>query len=251
VRARRPPVHSVTSLPVISTWMPPAWVPSAAMHGEEAAHFPRRARRAASCSRWCLDGVAVHGVAGPHHDRALALHGADESGRCFSTLSAPKRRSASGGRARSAGSASSSRISSSARARAALEADRVLDAAAELDMGVVRLAGAVADPQHVAGGGVPVAAGGIDAGQRLLVAEQQRLVAGVEIGGAQLRCVSAVMPQARMKPRASSMRSARSWYCSKAGESFRKPRSTCGRCQVGIAALGEGAQQVQRRGDWR
>ena len=53
-------------------------------------------------------------------------------------------------------------------------------------MAVIELAGAVADPDHVAGGRVPVAGGGIDAGQRLLVAEQQRLVAGVEIGRAQL-----------------------------------------------------------------
>ena len=53
-------------------------------------------------------------------------------------------------------------------------------------MGMVELARAVADPDHVAGGGVPVARGGIDAGHRLLVAEQQRLVAGVEIGRAHL-----------------------------------------------------------------
>ena len=71
--------------------------------------------------------------------------------------------------------------------RAGLQAERILDAAAVLDMGVIRLPGAVADPQHVAGGAVPVAGGGIDAGQRLLVAEQQRLVAGEEIGRAHLR----------------------------------------------------------------
>ena len=53
-------------------------------------------------------------------------------------------------------------------------------------MAVVELAGAVADPDHVARGRVPVAGGGIDAREGLLVAEQQRLVAGVEIGGAQL-----------------------------------------------------------------
>jgi hypothetical protein len=33
--------------------------------------------------------------------------------------------------------------------RSALEAERILDAATELDMGVVYLPGAVADPQHV------------------------------------------------------------------------------------------------------
>ncbi len=54
-----------------------------------------------------------------------------------------------------------------------------------LDMGMVGLARAVADPDHVARGGVPVTRGRIDAGQRLLIAEQQRLVAGVEIGLAQ------------------------------------------------------------------
>ena len=69
--------------------------------------------------------------------------------------------------------------------RAAFQAERVLDAAAVFDMRVVGLAGAVADPDHVARGGVPVARGRIDARQRLLVAEQQRLVAGVEIGLAQ------------------------------------------------------------------
>ena len=53
-------------------------------------------------------------------------------------------------------------------------------------MGMVGLAGAVADPEHVAGGGVPVAGRGIDPGHGLLVAEQQRLVAGVEIGRAHL-----------------------------------------------------------------
>src|ERR1022692_4623734 len=45
---------------------------------------------------------------------------------------------------------------------------------------------AVANPQHVARGGVPVAGGRIDAGERLLEAEQQRFMAGVEFGGAQL-----------------------------------------------------------------
>ena len=69
--------------------------------------------------------------------------------------------------------------------RAAFQADRVLDAAEIFDMAVVELAGAVADPDHVARGRVPVAGGGIDPREGLLVAEQQRLVAGVEIGGAQ------------------------------------------------------------------
>ena len=63
-----------------------------------------------------------------------------------------------------------------------------------LDMGMIELAGAVADPDHVAGGAVPVAAGRIHARHRLLEAEQQRLVAGVEIGRAQLRMALEIEP---------------------------------------------------------
>ena len=54
-------------------------------------------------------------------------------------------------------------------------------------MAVIELAGAVADPDHMTRGRVPVAGGGIDPREGLLVAEQQRFVAGVEIGGAQFR----------------------------------------------------------------
>src|SRR5919202_4062139 len=66
--------------------------------------------------------------------------------------------------------------------RPALQADRVLDAAAELHMGAVGLTRAVADPDEVARGRVPVARRGIDARHGLLVAEQQRLVAGEKVG---------------------------------------------------------------------
>ena len=71
--------------------------------------------------------------------------------------------------------------------RPAFEPERIHDAAAELDMGVVGLAGAVADPDHVGGGAAPGAGmRGVLARHRLLVAEQQRLVAGVEVGGLEL-----------------------------------------------------------------
>jgi hypothetical protein len=96
--------------------------------------------------------------------------------------------------------------------RADLHADRILHAAQEFDMRAVGLARAVADPQEMRRAAVPVAGGGIDAGQRLLIRQQQRLVAGVEIGLAQIcGVVSLVMPQAAMKFSVSSMRAARSW----------------------------------------
>ena len=62
-----------------------------------------------------------------------------------------------------------------------LAADGVTDAAEELDVGTVELACALADPQHVCRAVVPAAAQRILAGQRFLVAQQQRFVAGVEV----------------------------------------------------------------------
>ena len=73
---------------------------------------------------------------------------------------------------------------------AAFQANRVLDAAEIFDMGMVKLARAVANPEHVAGCGIGVARrrrSRIAPRQRLLVAKQQSLVRSVEIGGAHLR----------------------------------------------------------------
>ena len=79
--------------------------------------------------------------------------------------------------------------------RPAFQAQRIHDAAAELDMGVVGLAGAVADPDHVRRGRAPGAGmRRILARQRLLEAEQQRLVAGVEVGGLELRMPFEIEP---------------------------------------------------------
>ena len=70
---------------------------------------------------------------------------------------------------------------------AELAAERVADAAEELDVGAVELAGALADPEHVGRAVVPVAGEGVLAGERLLVAEDQRLVAGEEVDLVQVR----------------------------------------------------------------
>ena len=122
--------------------------------------------------------------------RAFALHRADQRAAGASpTLSAPKRAISVRRPGSFSGFSMSIRRMQLVRLqrRAAFQADRVLDAAAEFDMRVVGLAGAVADPEHVAEVAYQSPVGGIDAGQRLLVAQQQRLVAGVEIGRAQLR----------------------------------------------------------------
>ena len=115
-------------------------------------------------------------------------------------------------------------------------------------MGVIKLPGAVADPEHMAAGAVPVAGGGIDARKRLLVAKQQRLVAGEEIGGAHLR----------MNFRIDA---AGAHEIQRLGEvigelliAFRLRTVVDERQhplvrvrQVGVAAGGEGAQKIERR----
>jgi hypothetical protein len=61
-----------------------------------------------------------------------------------------------------------------------------LHAAQKLHVSTVRLAGAVTDPQHMGRTGVPLARQAIDPGERLLVIQEQGLVAGVKVRLAQL-----------------------------------------------------------------
>ena len=81
-----------------------------------------------------------------------------------------------------------------------LHADRVADAAEELDVGAVELAGALADPQHVGRAVVPVAGERVLAGERLLVAEDQRLVARVDVDLVELRAALEVDPAGPHEP---------------------------------------------------
>ena len=62
-----------------------------------------------------------------------------------------------------------------------LAPERVADAAEELDVGAVELARPLADPQHVGRAVVPVARERVLAGEVLLVTEDERLVARVDV----------------------------------------------------------------------
>ena len=77
------------------------------------------------------------------------------------------------------------------RGRAELDADRVADVAQQLDVRAVELAGALADPHEVGRDVVGQLGAGVDAGQRVLVLQQQRLVAGVEVDPVELVGVGA------------------------------------------------------------
>src|SRR5436190_3207593 len=160
------------------------------MHAEEGLHLGEDAvERTRLVAGVGGDGVAVHGIARPDHGAALALDGADHSRQMLADLLGAKARDQRQPARLVVGIEHVDELQQLVRLerRAAFQADRVLDAAEIFDMGVVELARTVADPDHVARGRIPVAGRGIDAGEGLLIAEQQRLVAGVEIGRAQFR----------------------------------------------------------------
>ena len=115
-------------------------------------------------------------------------------------------------------------------------------------MRAVRLPGTVADPQEMPRGAVPIARSGIDAGERLLVGQQQSFVAGVEIRGFQLRMALQIEP-------AGAHEAERLGDAVGELEITPRLRAVLDRAQhplmhaaeIGVAALGEGAQQIEGR----
>src|SRR5882672_9278880 len=143
--------------------------------------------RAGLVARGRGDGVAVHRIARPDDHMTFALHGADQLRQMIADLvrtEAVDQREASGLIVRIEHVDQLQQFVRLERG-AAVQADRILDAAELFDMAVIELAGAVADPDHMARRRIVTPACGIDPGEGLFIAEQQRLVAGIEIGGAQ------------------------------------------------------------------
>ncbi len=160
------------------------------MHVEEIAHFLEdQIERPRLIARRRGDGIAVHRIARPQHRFALAFDRAHQRRQMLADLVGAEtadQREPARLVVRIENVDQPQQVVGFQR-RTAFEPDRILDAARPFDMGVIVLAGAVADPDHVARGGVPVAGRGIGAGEGLLVAEQQRFVAGVKVGGAERR----------------------------------------------------------------
>src|SRR6516162_9336033 len=134
------------------------------------------------------DGIAVHRIARPHHDPSLAFHRAKQSRQLFGDLVGAEPGNQRQPSRLVVGIEQVDQLDQLVRLhrRAAFQADRILDAAKIFDVSVVELPRAVADPDEMARRRIPVAGRGIDAGESLLIAEQQRFMAGVEIGRAQL-----------------------------------------------------------------
>ena len=134
-------------------------------------------------------------------------------------------------------------------ARAELHAHRVLHAGEELDVGAVELAGAVADPQQVGRAVVPVAGQRVLAGERLLVVEQERLVAGVDVDLVELQLGVEVDAAGGHEPQRALDLGREALVAPALGagvDELLVPRVDLG--EVGEAALGEGAQQVEGGG---
>ena len=74
---------------------------------------------------------------------------------------------------------------------AQLDPDGVVDAAGEFDVRVTKGPGPLTDPQEVRRGVIPQPGVEIRSGQRVLIVQEQRLVAGVQLYGAQLLRVRA------------------------------------------------------------
>ena len=131
----------------------------------------------------------MHGIARPHHDLSFALNRADQGRQLIANLVRAEphdQREPARLVFRIENVNQPQQLVDFARG-ATFETERIHDAPAKLDVRMIRLAGAVADPKHVGrstteGAGM----GGILARHRLLVAEQQRLMAGVELGTLEL-----------------------------------------------------------------
>jgi hypothetical protein len=170
-----------------------------AVGGEEARRSRRARRRSGgSCGPTRGEGVAVHRVAGPHHRVAGVAHRGSSGGSASVDLVGAH----AGDEREPAGDPVGVERSHSASTSSGWRWGRACSRSGcarrrELDVGAVELAGALADPEHVGRAVVPVAGERVLAGEGLLVAEDERLVAGVEVDLVELGVVSVSMPAGR------------------------------------------------------
>ena len=115
-------------------------------------------------------------------------------------------------------------------------------------MRAVHLARAIADPEHVRRAVVPAAGGGIDPGQGLLVFQEQGFVGGVELGLANLRRGLLGEPARRheIEGLADLVRQ-RLIACALRARGNEAQVPAVYGVEIRIAALGQRAQQVERR----
>ena len=220
-----------------------------AMHLEEGLHFLEDAVEWSRLIAGRLDRVAMHRIGRPHHVSAFLLHRSYQLRQMLGDLVGAEARDQRQPAGLVLGIEQVDQLKQAVRRqrRTAFQAERVLDAAAIFDMRVIGLAGAITDPDHMAGGRVPIAGGRVDARQRLLVAQQQRLVAGVEIGLAQREVrLGGNAHRAHEIHRLGDAVGERLVFLAlrAVGDEAQHPAMHV--LQAGVAALREGAQKIER-----
>ena len=128
-----------------------------------------------------------------------------------------------------------------------LHAERVAHARQELEMGAVELAGAIADPHHVGRAVEPVAGQRVHPGQALLVGEDQGFVARPEVDLVQAGFGAQVDAARRHEAKGPVDFRCDLLVAQPLGgrsDELLVPQVDLG--EIGEAALGEGAQQVER-----
>src|ERR1700730_17064818 len=139
-----------------------------------------------------LDRIAVHRVAGPNNTAPFPSHGADQTRQTIGRLAGatPANQGETAGFVRRIENVDEPQQLVRRKRGAAFEPERVFDPARIFHMSMARMAGAVADPEHMTRSRIMIAGRRIDPGQRFLIAEQQSLVRGIKIGLAQfLMCL--------------------------------------------------------------
>ena len=175
----RPPRHSVTSSALISRCTPAAVDALGPGDGEEGVDLGEDVGQAANLALAAHAGVAVHRVDRPDHRPALVAHCAHQRRQQFADLfrAEPADQDQLAGPVERIEPVDQPQQLIGRQRRAAFHADDILDSAQIFDMRAVDLARAIAQPQHMARGRPP-APGRIAASQRLLIGQQQRLMAG-------------------------------------------------------------------------
>ena len=195
--------------------------------------------------------VPVHGVADPHDGVALGLDGPHDGWqqRVDLVCSQPGDEREATGEALWVQALADRHDLGRGAAGPDLGADRIVDARQELEMGTVELAGTVAHPDHVGRTVVPVVGQGVDPGQALLVGQDQRLVTRPEVDLVQTLFGSEVDATGRHEAQGAVDLGGDALVASpfrRRRDELLVPQVHLG--QIGEASLGEGAQQVERRG---
>ena len=131
------------------------------------------------------------------------------------------------------------------RGRAELAADRVADVAEVLHVRAVELPGALADPHHVRRHVVGQLGARVDPRHRVLVVEQQRLVAGVEVDAVELVRVGADRLHEGQRALDLAGQQLVALGVRRLADEVVVPGVHL--AQVGVAAGDEGADEVERR----